>query len=591
MSRFASVFTEGQEDAYLKPYRETADLIMVWTNLFMTLVCLGLAAVSGSWAAFLLVGVPTSLLSYVLWRIQPGQLLTRLYMACAFMVYTSLLIHQSEGDIEAHFSAFGLIGVLLYYRDWRTIAVATLFIYLQHLVGGYAQTLGFPIYVFDTPQFWSTFWLHVAYFLPFVSMMGFLSIWLKKEGVEQQRIIQKGLEKEQALRDATDRSEVANRLKSQFLANMSHEIRTPLNGVGGMIQLALGTAITPEQRQYLSVAQESSEHLLLLLNDILDFSKIESGSLELTSEPFDLRQMCFSLRATFHPLALKRQLQLDVVCDDSVPALILTDSTRVRQICINLINNALKYTQQGGVRCTLWVPLYAGGSDGSLQIEVRDSGEGFAPELAESLFSPFVQADNSSTRTHGGVGLGLAITRSLVLLLGGNIQAAGNPGKGACFTVTLPLQVVTDKLQVMQVDASRPPVSSALHILVAEDHPVNQQVMRLMLNKLGHQVVMASDGQIALDRMQSETFDIILLDVMMPGKDGLDVLAQWREHERLQGGHTPIVMVTAHAMLGDAEKMIAAGADAYLAKPISMEGLAAVIAKVARPSGRGSVKP
>jgi CheY-like chemotaxis protein len=184
------------------------------------------------------------------------------------------------------------------------------------------------------------------------------------------------------------------------------------------------------------------------------------------------------------------------------------------------------------------------------------------------------------------VGLGLAITRSLVLLLGGNIQAFGNPSKGACFTVTLPLEEsVPEKLHDLQGDVSRPmgrPMgTSSLNILVAEDHPVNQQVMRLMLSKLGHHVAMVSDGQIALDRMLQEAYDLVLLDVMMPHKDGIEVLAQWRDHERQHGGHTPIVMVTAHAMQGDAERMMALGADAYLAKPISLEGLEAIIAKVA----------
>jgi len=526
-------WAEGPEQAHLLTYRQSADRTMVLTQVFLTLVCLVVAAFNGSWAPVLSMGLPTLLLSYALYRWYSGQLLTRLFMACAFMVFTSLLIHQSKGDIEAHFSAFGLIGVLLYYRDWRTIAAATAFIYLQHFVGGYAQSLGMPVYVFDTGQFWFTFWLHVAYFLPFVSMMALLSIWLKNEALAQHDVIQEGLRTAHALRAASENAKVANRLKSQFLANMSHEIRTPLNGVGGMLQLALGTHLTPEQRHYLNVAQDSSEHLLQLLNDILDFSKIESGSVELVMKPLEIRQLCNALQESFAPQAAERGLAWNITCDASVPRFLLTDATRLRQIFSNLINNSLKFTHQGSVSCTLWVRQHGDAAGDTLNFVVRDTGPGFEQDLAESIFSPFV------------------------LLL--------PPSHEPEHSKTAPKE---------------PQNRLPLRILVAEDNPVNQQVMAMMLNKLGHTTLLVENGAQALAQLHQARFDLVLLDVMMPTLDGLQALAQWRAHERALGVHTPIVMVTAHAMLGDEEKMLAAGADGYVSKPVDLKALSAVIGKV-----------
>lgn len=575
MTLLRQVLPLQHEDDYLKPYRVNADLIMCWTNVFMTLVCFAVAAAQNSWLPTILICLPTLLLSWVLFKAYPGELLTRLFMACAFMVYTSVLIHLSSGEIEAHFSAFGLIGVLLYYRDWRTIAIATVFIYLQHLVGGYAQTLGLPIFVFNTPRFCQTFFIHVAYFLPFVGMMGFLSIWLKKEGVEQQRIIEASIKTEQALREASHSAEVANRLKSQFLANMSHEIRTPLNGVGGMIQLALQTPMSRQQQEYLQVAQESSAYLLALLNDILDFSRIEAGALDLSLHPTKVREIAASLQMTFDPIAIAKGLTFEIVCADEVPECVLTDKTRLRQILLNLVSNALKYTPHGWVKVAIRMNSNPPLSEASqLCIEVRDSGIGFPASMAETIFAPFVQVDSSSTRSHGGAGLGLAITRSLVQLLGGEIQATSTEGFGACFQVLLPVKKVD--LEAAQVAAPQALVNAprqSLRILVAEDHPVNQQVMLLMLRQLGHHATVVSDGQAAMHHVQDTSFDLLLLDVMMPKLDGLSVLAQWRENEKLAGTRTPIVMVTAHAMQGDAEKFLQAGADGYLSKPLNLLSL------------------
>jgi CheY-like chemotaxis protein/two-component sensor histidine kinase len=348
-----------------------------------------------------------------------------------------------------------------------------------------------------------------------------------------------------------------------------------------MIQLALDTPLTPEQRHYLNVAQDSSEHLLHLLNDILDFSKIESGSVELVVKPLEIRQLCNALQESFAPQARDRGLALEVTCDASVPRFLLTDATRLRQICSNLINNALKFTHHGSVSCTLWVRQNSQGTGDVLNVVVRDTGQGFAPELSESIFSPFMQGDNTSTRTHGGVGLGLSITRSLVQLLGGDIHAFGKPGEGATFTVSLPMQWASTHPSPQTLEMPKPNAhQQALHILVAEDNAVNQQVMQMMLHKLGHSTVVVSNGVQALEQLRLAHFDLVLLDVMMPTLDGLQVLAQWRAHERGLPRHTPIVMVTAHAMLGDEEKMLAAGADGYVSKPVDLKALSAVISKV-----------
>ena len=266
-------------------------------------------------------------------------------------------------------------------------------------------------------------------------------------------------------------------------------------------------------------------------------------------------------------------------CDEDVPEWVLTDPTRLRQILLNLISNALKYTPQGWVKVSIHVqPDSTQPALTLLNIEVRDSGIGFPAGMAETIFAPFVQVDSSSTRVHEGAGLGLAITRSLVQLLSGEIKASSIEGEGACFQVCLPVKKVEIDVELHSETAHLTcSAGQGLRILVAEDHPVNQKVLHLMLSQLGHEATFVPDGQAAMQHLDSAPFDLLLLDVMMPKLDGLEVLARWREHEMHAGHRTPIVMVTAHAMQGDAEKFLQAGADGYLAKPFSLALLKQVI--------------
>ena len=582
MSLIQAFKVESIYEESLQSFRINADRIMVGMNCFLTLVCLGISPYRDTWGSALSIGLPTLALSYVLTRYHAGALITRLFMACAFMTYTSLIIHQSGGDIEAHFSAFGLIGVLLYYRDWRTIFVATVFIYLQHMVVGYAQTLGLAVYVFDTSDFWTVFPLHVAYFLPFVAMMGYLSIWLRKEGHEQFRIIQESLVREQELRSLMVKAEVANRLKGEILANMSHEIRTPLNGVEGVIQLLLGTPLDAHQRDLLTTARDSSDHLLNVINNILDFSKIESGALDVDLVTFDVRQILDGMQRFFQPAAANKNITLQMTCDANVPTHLLIDPVRVRQVLMNLIGNAIKFTHQGRVDVEVKAQATDQADQVMLSIHVQDTGIGFDPEQAETLFAPFVQADSSFTRVYEGTGLGLAISRSLIHCMGGTIQASGVLGKGALFLVELPCRIPSGSAQPISQPQSHATSSreDGLNVLLVEDHVVNQKVMSLMLQRMGHCVTLAENGRVALDRLQERQFDLILLDVMMPVMDGPQTLQELRSVEKREGGHSLVIMVTAHAMTGDEEKFLECGADGYLSKPVSIDAMKAEIARV-----------
>jgi PAS domain S-box-containing protein len=380
--------------------------------------------------------------------------------------------------------------------------------------------------------------------------------------------------------EAKNKAEQANRLRGEFLANMSHEIRTPMNGILGMTELAMSTNDMQVQKEYLSLARDSASHLLHIINQILDFSKIEAGALELEQLTVCPAQLIRHTARSIEQLAQAKGIDLRVENDPALPDLVWMDPVRVRQVLTNLIGNAIKFTEDGKVTVRSKVHATADADTVRLKISVTDTGIGFDATRTDALFSPFTQADGSITRSYGGTGLGLAITRSLVQLMGGDVDATSEQGRGACFTISFPVKCV--KLAATQADAtlvdadeSEPrPFIKPLSVLLVEDHEINRKLAQIMLQRMGHAFVTANDGQQALDCLDKESFDVVLLDVMMPVMDGITALKAWREREvARQLPRTTVLMVTAHAMTGDRERFIAAGADGYVSKPMSEAAL------------------
>ena len=376
--------------------------------------------------------------------------------------------------------------------------------------------------------------------------------------------------------EAKNKAEQANRMRGEFLANMSHEIRTPMNGILGMTELAMSTDDSQTQKEYLSLARDSAGHLLHIINQILDFSKIEAGALELEELTVCPAQLVRHTARSLEHLAQTKGVALHVINDASLPELVWLDPVRVRQVLTNLIGNAIKFTDEGSITVESCVRPHTSPDWVTLEIAVTDTGVGFDDARIEALFSPFTQADGSITRSYGGTGLGLAITRSLMQLMGGDVTATSQQGQGACFTIRFPVkhvtlpaaEVVSSSNANMQADLML--LGRPLSVLLVEDHEINRKLAQIMLQRMGHQFVTANDGQQALDCLDKEHFDVVLLDVMMPVMDGLTALRLWREREAQRHlRRTTVLMVTAHAMTGDRERFMAAGADGYVSKPMS----------------------
>jgi PAS domain S-box-containing protein len=398
------------------------------------------------------------------------------------------------------------------------------------------------------------------------------------------RDVTERLREEAEMEAAKVAAEAANRAKSDFLANMSHEIRTPLNGVIGVVAALGQTELTAAQREMVELIQSSGATLERLVSDILDVSKIEAGHLTIEERAFDLDAELGGLLDITRMRAEEKGLAFRVEHGEGARGLFRGDGIRIRQVLGNLLSNALKFTAQGQIVARIEVVDPATADEASwLRLEVADTGVGFDPDFAAVLFQRFSQADTTITRRFGGTGLGLSISKTLVEMMGGQIVAESEPGRGSLFRVTIPL-TRTSSLAGLDAPAAGAAIApgalldggrGALRVLLAEDHPINQKVVQLILGPYGAEVTVVENGVLAVEAFKASSFDLVLMDMQMPVMDGLAATRAIRVHERDFGGgaRTPIVMLSANAMAHHRHDALAAGADLHVAKPVTAVAL------------------
>ncbi|MEO6845657.1 MAG: response regulator [Chthoniobacterales bacterium] len=381
------------------------------------------------------------------------------------------------------------------------------------------------------------------------------------------------------MQEAKESAESTAEAKGRFLALMSHEIRTPLNGVIGFTELLHQTSLSSEQHEYVELIEKSGESLLVIINDILDYSKIDAGFLEVHSEAFSLVSLIDRVCRFMAPSSMANNLKFDWNIDYFLPDAVDGDEIRIGQILTNLIGNAIKFTSEGYVKLEV-IPHSAttANSDPSIDFVVTDTGIGMSKETVSHLFEAFTQADSSTARQFGGTGLGLAVSQRLAGLMKGKITVSSTLGKGSVFTLNLPLKKAID---MKEVDGEKIPHGvmegdgAKLSILVVEDNAINRRVMENLLKKIGHSVELAADGNDGLRHFKDGSYDLIFMDIEMPGIDGFETVKRLREIEKTLPGHPriPVIALTAHAMSGYEQQCLDAGMDGYLTKPIRIEEL------------------